>query len=108
MSITVMDVYKKFPDFGYEKMKKLTGKSDFEDGDTIQLSRIAAFGDKNLSIFAAEKEGKPFVNTIQDDNMKAQIADASGIKTDNAQNANVPAYIPMDKSVFDYQKPEMA
>lgn len=108
MSITVKDIYKKFPDFSYDKMKRLTGKSEFEENDTIQLSRIAALGDKNLSVFVAEKEGKSFVNTIQNDNMRTQIADASGIKTDDAKNANIPAYIPMDKSVFDYQKQEMA
>lgn len=109
MSITVKEVCAKF-DLSEVELKRLTGKTDFKPNDNIDLSKIESLGNKNLSIWVAEKEGKAFVYNIQDDDMRKQIACDAGIKTeDNAQkNANLPAYIPMDKSVFDYQRPEMA
>lgn len=70
----------------------------------MDLSRLAALNDKGLSVFAAKKEGKTFLNSIQDDNMKTQIADAAHIKneekTQNNKNNKMPADIPMDKSIL--------
>lgn len=108
MAITVKDLFQYDANFDPAKIRRLTGKTNYEKTDTVDLARLAALNDRNLSVFVAKKEGQSFVNNIQDDNMQIQIADAAGINTNNAQNVNVPAHIPMDKSVFDYQRPEMA
>lgn len=108
MAITVRDLYQYNEDFEWAKIQRLTGKNKPKKTDTVDLSRLAALNDKDLSIFVAEKEGKSFLNNIQDDGMRTQIADASGIQTGNNKDVGVPANIPMDKSVFDYQRPEMA
>ncbi len=110
MGITVRDLFQYDPNFDSAKIQRLTGKKDYKKTDTIDLSRLAALNDKDLSIFVAEKEGNSFVTSITDDNMRTQVADAAGLKTENKndRNANIPASIPMDKSVFDYQKPLMA
>lgn len=107
MAITVKDLFQYDPNFDPVKIRRLTGKTNYEKTDTVDLARLAALKDKDLSVFVAKKEGKSFLNSVQDDNMQTQIADAAGIKTNNGQNASVPAHIPMDKSVFDYQRPEM-
>lgn len=108
MAITVKDLYQYNENFEWAKIQRLTGKNNPKKTDTVDLSRLAALNDKDLSVFVAEKEGKSFLNFVQDDNMKTQIADASGMNTGNNKDTNIPACIPMDKSVFDYQKPEMA
>ncbi len=110
MAITVRDLFQYDANFDRAKIERLTGKKDFKKTDTVDLTRLASLNDKDLSVFVAEKEGKSFVNSITDDNMKTQVADAAGLKTENKNNqsANIPANIPMDKSVFDYQKPQMA
>lgn len=108
MAITVRDLFQYDPNFDQAKIRRLTGKTKYKKTDTVDLSRLAALNDKNLSVFAARKEGKSFVNSIQDDKMKTQIADAAGIKNEaknqNNENDNIPANIPMDKSVFDLNK----
>ena len=110
MSITVKDLFQYDPNFDKAKIQRLTGKKNYKKSDTIDLSRLAGLNDKDLSIFAAQKEGKTFVNYIQDDNMRTQIADASGVKIDdkkeNKSNANNVTNIPMDKSIFDIDKQE--
>ncbi len=92
MSITVKDLFQYDSNFDPAKIRRLTGKSNFQKTDKIDLSRLSALNDKNLSIFAAKKEGKTFVNSIRDDNMRAQIADASGVTNEknpiNNQNSN--------------------
>lgn len=108
MAITVKDLFLYDPNFDPVKIRRLTGKTNYEKTDKVDLTKLAALKDKNLSVFVAKKEGKSFLNSVQDDNMRTQIAGAAGIKTNNAQSANVPADIPMDKSVFDYQRTEMA
>lgn len=86
MSITVEDLFQYNPSFDLTKIKYLTGKTDFQEKDTVDLTRLAALNDKNLSIFAAQKEGKSFVNSIKDDNMRTQIAQAVKINADNEDN----------------------
>jgi len=105
MTFTVKDLFQYDPNFDRAKIQRLTGKNDYQKTDTIDLSRLAALNDKALSIFVAEKEGKSFLNYITDDNMKTQVADATGIvsggQNQNNQNNYIPANIPMDISVFD-------
>lgn len=111
MAITVRDLYQYDENFNYAKIQRLTGKTNFKKTDTVDLSRLAALNDKDLSVFVAEKEGKSFLNSISDDNMRAQVADVAGLNSNqnqNNQNKPIPADIPMDKSVFDYQRPVMA
>ena len=109
MSITVKDLFQYDPNFDKAKIQRLTGKKDYKKTDTVDLSRLAALNDKDLSIFAAKKEGKTFVNYIKDDNMRTQVADASGVKINDEkqqsnQNSNNASNIPMDKSIFDIEK----
>ena len=103
MTITVKDLFQYDSNFDQAKIRRLTGKKDYKKSDIIDLSRLAALNDKDLSIFVAKKEGKSFVNSIKDDNMRTKIADATGIKTENKQNNqswNIPGNIPMNKSIF--------
>lgn len=109
MSITVKDLFQYDPNFDRVEIQRLTGKKDYKKTDTVDLSRLAALNDKDLSIFAAKKEGKTFVNYIKDDNMRTQVADASGVKINDEkqqsnQNSNNASNIPMDKSIFDIEK----
>lgn len=61
---------------------RLTGKSNYKKSDIVDLSRLAALNDKDLSVFVAKKEGKTFLNSIQDDNMRTQITNAAHIKNE--------------------------
>ncbi len=110
MSITVKDLFQYDPNFDKAKIQRLTGKKNYKKTDTIDLSRLAGLNDKDLSIFAAQKEGKTFVNYIQDDNMRTQVSDAAGVKIDgkkeNKSNADNVTNIPTDKSIFDIDKQE--
>lgn len=105
MAITVKDLFQYDPNFDQAKIRRLTGKTNYKKSDSVDLSRLAALNDKDLSVFAAKKEGKSFLNSIQDDNMRTKIADAARIKneekTQNNKNADTPAGIPMNKSIFD-------
>lgn len=113
MAITVGDIYTQFPTFKPEDMVKLmNGRTDFNGRDTVSLTNIAAYKGEfadELSVFTAKKEGKSFVNMYPKDK-RQEIAQAAQIKTDgqdntkkNGQNA-VPAYIPMEQSVWDIAK----
>lgn len=108
MTITVKDLFQYDPNFEPAKIRRLTGKSNYKKSDIVDLSRLAALNDKDLSVFAAKKEGKTFLNSIQDDNMRTQITNAAHIKneekTQNNKNDKMSAGIPMDKSVFDIGK----
>lgn len=108
MAITVKDLFQYDPNFEPAKIRRLTGKTNYKKSDIVDLSRLAALNDKNLSIFAAKKEGKTFLNAIQDDNMRKKISEESHIKNEdenqNIQNANTAMSIPMDKSIFDIDK----
>ena len=87
MSLTVKDLFQYDSNFDPAKIRRLTGKSDYQKTDTIDLSRLAALNDRNLSIFAAKKEGKSFVKSIQNDNMRAQVSNAAKINDGTQQNS---------------------
>ena len=101
MAITVKDLFQYDANFDPVKIRRLTGKSNFSKNDIVDLSRLAALNDKNLSVFVAKKEGKSFINHIQDDNMKTAVAD---ISLNQKKNSKVlSSNTPIDKSIFDYQ-----
>lgn len=108
MSITVKDLFQYDPNFDKAKIQRLTGKKNYKKSDIIDLSRLAGLNDKDLSIFAVKKEGNSFVNYIQNDNIRLQVADASGIKIDNdnknKSGSGNATNIPMDKSILDIYK----
>lgn len=103
MSITVEMVYKQFPGFKESDMKRLVGKSEFTDKDNITLARIAAFGDKNLSIFAAQKEGDKFTELLPEKN-RVEMTKAADISDNKDSEKNNAQTIPMDTSIFDIKK----
>ena len=87
-------------------------KSNYKKTDSVDLSRLAALNDKDLSIFAAKKD-RGVINYITDDGMRAQVADASHVKNvknektnKNEQNNSNAGTIPMDKSIFDIKEKE--
>ena len=61
MAITVKDLFQYDPNFEPAKIRRLTGKTNYKKSDTVDLSRLAALNDKDLSVFAAKKEGKTFL-----------------------------------------------
>ncbi len=86
MSLTVRDLFQYDSNFDPAKIRRLTGKSDYKKTDTVDLSRLAALNDRDLSIFVAKKEGKSFVKSIQNDNTRAQVANAAKINDEKQQN----------------------
>lgn len=114
MGITVKDLFQYDPNFDPAKIRRLVGKSNYEKTDTVDLARLAALNDKDLSIFAAKKD-RGVINYIADDGIRAQVADASHVKNvknentnQNEQNNNNLGFIPMDKSIFDIYRAEIA
>lgn len=112
MGITVKDLFQYDPNFDPAKIRRLTGKSNYKKTDSVDLSRLAALNDKDLSIFVAKKD-RGVINYITDDGMRAQVAGASHVKnvksekTDkNEQNNSNVGAIPMDKSIFDIKEKE--
>lgn len=87
MSLTVKDLFQYDSNFDPAKIRRLTGKSDYKKTDTVDLSRLAALNDRDLSIFVAKKEGKSFVKSIQNDNMRAQVSNAAKINDGTQQNS---------------------
>lgn len=108
MSITVKDLYQYNPNFDPKDVVILTGKTDFKKDDTIVLSRVTSLNDNDFSIFVAEKEGKSFINTVQDHKKRAELAEAANVDISdrNQKTANMPSAIPMNKSIFDIKKPQ--
>lgn len=106
MTITVGDIYSAFPTFSPEAMIKLcNGNKELNGRTVVPLANIAAFGNQELSIFAAEREGKNFTNLVSKQE-RPKLNRAAGIKdTENPQtgnkNENNLNSIPMDKSIFD-------
>lgn len=79
MAITVGDIYVQFPNFRPEDMIKLCNGNENLNGRTVvPLANIAAFNDNNLSIFAAEREGKNYTNLLPK-NARTQINQEAGI-----------------------------
>lgn len=106
MTITVGAIYSAFPNFDPKDMIKLCNGNENLNGRTVvPLTNIASFGDKNLSIFAAELEGKNYTNLLAK-NERIEINSAAKVKdTDTAQenekNLNTDSSIPMNTSIFD-------
>lgn len=106
MTITVGAIYAAFPNFNPKDMIKLcNGNEDLNGRTVVPLANIAAFGDKNLSIFAAEKEGKTFTGLLAK-NERAEINSAANVKNagpaqEKDNNVNSGQGIPLDTSVFD-------
>ena len=111
MTITVGDIYGKFPNFRPEDMIELCdGNKNLNGRTVVPLANIAAFGNNNLSVFAAEREGKAFTGLLPK-NSRTKISQEAGIventqdKKPEAGNQNNQT-IPKDTSIFDV-KPEI-
>ncbi len=110
MTITVGDIYGKFPNFRPEDMIKLCdGNEDLNGRTVVPLANIAAFGDNNLSVFVAEREGKGFTGLLPKNarttiNKDAGIVENTRDKKSEAVNQTNQT-IPKDTSIFT-MKPE--
>ena len=106
MTITVGAIYTAFPNFNPDDMIKLcNGNKDLNGRTVVPLANIAAFGDKNLSVFVAKKEGKTYTGMLPK-NERAEINSAAKLKDaepvqEKDNNANSGREIPRDTSVFD-------
>ncbi len=111
MTITVGDIYGKFPGFNPKDMIALmNGRTDFDGSDTVSLSNLASYNGSyasQLSVFVAEREGKSFTNMLPK-NQRNTVNVAAGIsETDNnskdkkTDKAVSTPEIPMDTSIFD-------
>lgn len=115
MSITVGDIFTRFPNFAPENMRILVGSSDYDGSTQIKLSNIAGYtgpGAQDLSIFTAEREGRNFTNMLSK-GQRTEVNAQVGIKDDSkdfAQNNSnaVSSVIPMDKSIWDIERAKMA
>lgn len=102
MTITVGDIYTAFPNFNPKDIITMLGSKDFDGKTVVPLSRIAALDNKNLSIFATQKEKDQFTNLLSEAR-RPEYIEAAGLQTnnkDNKKNGNSQA-IPMNKSIFD-------
>ncbi len=109
MAITVGDIFTRFPNFKPSDMIKLVGSEDYNGRTTIQLSRIAALGNKDLSIFVAEREGKDYTKILSE-NSRKEVNEAAGIKDETGtaeETQSKQGKIPMDLSIFN-MKQELA
>ena len=107
MTITVGDIYGKFPNFRPEDMIELCdGNKDLNGRTVVPLANIAAFGNNNLSVFAAEREGKAFTGLLPKNartkiNQEAEIVDKNQDKTAASGSKQSAGAIPKNTSVFD-------
>ncbi len=106
MTITVGDIYSAFPTFSPEAMIKLcNGNKELNGRTVVPLANIAAFGNQELSIFAAEREGKNFTNLVSKEE-RPKLNKAAGIQDEQVSNQDnktksAQQAIPMDTSIFD-------
>lgn len=106
MTITVGAIYTAFPNFDPDDMIKLcNGNKDLNGKTVVPLANIAAFGDKDLSVFVAGLEGKNYTNLLAKNerievNSLAKVQDTELSNQDNKM-ANSNSVIPMDTSIFD-------
>lgn len=103
MTITVGDIYTAFPGFKPSDMIKLCNGNENLNGRTVvSLANIAAFGDKDLSVFVAKKEGKAYTGLLSKGE-SAEVSAAAGVNknTGTQEASNNQSQIPMDTSVFD-------
>ena len=110
MTITVSDIYTKFPTFRQEDMVKLmNGRTDFNGRDTVSLQNIAAFNGENakeLSVFVAKKEGNSFVGMLNGSKLES-VQKETGVqanKNNGSENKQGTDYIAMNTSIFDVAK----
>ena len=83
MSITVEQLGNKFKYLKSSDFKYLTGKSseNIKDDDTVSLSKLAKYNKRDIQIFAAKKEGTPFLGMLKGEN-RVNIAKETGINDD--------------------------
>lgn len=111
MTITVGDIYTAFPGFRPEDMIKLCNGNENLNGRTVvPLANIAAYGDMNLSVFVAGREGKSYTNLLAT-NERAAVNKAAGVKNDeeeknNGQGVNNQQTIAMDTSIWNIKQPK--
>lgn len=93
MSIRVEDIYKAFPNFKPADMQRLCGTKNYNDKTIVNLKNIAAFGNKDLSIFTARKEGENFINLLPE-NQRTDFNVMAGVKapSDNKKNKFINVY----------------
>ncbi len=111
MTITVGDIYTKFPSFRQEDMIKLmNGRTDFTGKDSVSLTNIASYTGtyaKELSIFTAQREGNSFVNMCPE-GQRAEISQEINVnkseRGETSNNRGIHQQIPIDTSVFDLAK----
>lgn len=110
MAITVEVLYKQFPHIKPRDVEYLVGSNNYDSNSIISLKNAAQYDGeyaRDLSIFAASKEGKSFTELLNE-NKKAELSTiVPSLKVEDKDNSkttkanNVPNSIPMDKSVFD-------
>ncbi|MCM1339209.1 MAG: hypothetical protein NC191_06025 [Muribaculaceae bacterium] len=113
MSFTVKQISENFSYLKPDDLKYLTGKSDVKGDDTVILSKLAATNKKDIQIFAAKKEGNPFLDLLKGDR-KVEVTKVSGVSPvrNNAsnpfavdsghqkQNPALQAYIPAERKAW--------
>jgi phosphoribosylformylglycinamidine (FGAM) synthase-like amidotransferase family enzyme len=100
MAVTVKNLYEYDPNFDYKKIVKLVGRTNFKQTDTIDLKKVEGLGDKKLTTYVADKEGKSYINTIYDENLQAQVAKDTNTTLSNQQNQQNSDPMSMDGSVW--------
>lgn len=108
MAITVENLAKQFTWLDRDDLKLLTGKSNFTSSDTISLSNIVLFGNKDINTFVAKKEKDNFISLFKGNEL-VELVKASGqspmfsvVQGQLVNSNNLPAYkkIPQGPSIF--------
>lgn len=110
MAITVGDIYSQFPNFKQSDMIRLVGSEDFNGRTVVKLSNIASFGNRDLSIFVAKREGKNYTNMLGEKN-RTEVNEVAGIKDETPKNEKSESKqdkIPMDLSIFNMKDEKSA
>jgi hypothetical protein len=106
MAVTVKNLYEFDPNFDPKKIVKLVGRTNFKKTDTIDLKKVEGLGDKKLTTYVADKEGKSYINTIYDENLQAQVAKDTNTTLSNQQSQQNPDPMSMDGSLFNVKRDE--
>lgn len=78
MGITVKELCKKFTEIQDYEIKQLVGKSNFTENDVIPLNNFAQCQKMKYKNFAAEREGKSFINLLKG-SQQIEVARNAGI-----------------------------
>lgn len=89
MGITVKELCQKFTEIKDYELKQLVGKSNFSDNDVIPLNNFAQCTKMKYKNFAAEREGKGFVNLLKG-SQQIEVAKNAGITLAPANNYQNP------------------